>query len=425
MTCGATQSSDLPRITRKQLAAVCMGNGLDFYDFVTFAFFASQIGRTLFPDDGGTGLLYALLTFGAGFLTRPLGSIVFGRIADRRGRVPAMLLSFSLMGVSIVGLALTPAYATIGMTAPALAVTFRLLQGFALGGEVGPNAAFLYEAAPRSRRALYVAMLGVTQNLAVVASGAVGAILSAWLTPTDLDAYGWRIAFLVGAAIVPVAAWIRRTLVETTIPSATEASILPKGSRSLVIGGFLTLAGGNVAFLSIEYLGTYAQTVLNLPAENAFHSILVLGLVAAATDLVAAKLMDRGVRSWWLVLPWVVLLAFIIPAFMVLADLRTSGALLAITAFLGIVLELTFVPMLVVFVGALPRTARATLVGGAYAFAIAIFGGSAQPIINRLLAWTGNPISPAWYMTLAAAVGLVGIVMLIRQAPRLMRGQCA
>ena len=331
MTAADARPSAPPRINRKQLAAVCMGNGLDFYDFVTFAFFATQIGCTLFPDNGGNGLLYALLTFGAGFLTRPLGGIAFGWIADRRGRVPAMLMSFSLMGVSIVGLALTPAYATIGMAAPVLAVTFRLLQGFALGGEVGPNAAFLYEAAPRGRRALYVAMLGVTQNLAVVASGAVGAILSAWLMPAELDAYGWRIAFLIGAAIVPVAAWIRRTLVEPTMPDAPEASLLPRRSRSLVIGGFLTLAAGNVAFLSIEYLGTYAQTVLNLPAENAFHSILVLGLVAAATDLVAARLMDRGIPAWWLVLPWAVLLVFIIPSFMILTDLRTPGALLAIT----------------------------------------------------------------------------------------------
>lgn len=423
MTGIAVTGAAAPRINRKQLAAVCMGNWLDFYDFLTFAFFAAQIGRTLFPNGGGNGLIYALLTFGAGFLTRPLGGILFGRIADRRGRVPAMLLSFSLMGVSIVGLALTPSYRTVGMVAPILAVTFRLLQGLALGGEVGPNSAFLYEAAPANRRALYVAMQAVTQNCGVMASGAVGAALSAWLTPAQLDSYGWRIAFLLGACIVPLTLWVRRTLVDAMPPEQAAPRALPKGSRAVIVGGFLALVGGTIGFYSVEYLGTYAQTVLDMPAENGFRAILMLGLAAAATDVVTATLMDRGMGGRWLVLPWAFSLVLIIPAFMVLADLRTPGALLAVTIFLGVLFEWAFVPMLVQFVGALPRHARATLLGGTYALAIAIFGGSAQPIINRLMVWTGNPISPAWYITLAVFVGLVGMVILVRHAAGPANGQ--
>ena len=139
-------AGDKAALTKKQIAAVAAGNALEFYDFVTYSFFAVQIGRSLFPGDASHSLIYSLATFGVGFVSRPLGGLIIGRMADRRGRKPAMILSFSLMGIGIVGLALTPSYNMAGWAAPLLAVAFRLLQGFALGGEVGPNAAFLMEA---------------------------------------------------------------------------------------------------------------------------------------------------------------------------------------------------------------------------------------------------------------------------------------
>src|SRR5438067_10660528 len=138
--------------TKKQIAAVVAGNALEFYDFVTYSFFAVQIGRTRFPGDADRSLMLSLGTFGVGFLSRPLGGLLIGRYADRKGPKPAMILSFALMGPGLAGLALTPSYAAVGMAAPALAVLFRLVQGFALGGEVGPNAAWLLEAAPAGRR---------------------------------------------------------------------------------------------------------------------------------------------------------------------------------------------------------------------------------------------------------------------------------
>src|ERR1700746_824367 len=127
----------------RYVAAVVVGNALEFYDFLTFSFFAVYIGRTFFPSsDPSASLLASLATFGAGFVTRPIGAFVIGRMGDRLGRKPAMVLSFWLMGVAIAGLALTPSHATIGVAAPALVIFFRMLQGFALGGEVGPTTAF-------------------------------------------------------------------------------------------------------------------------------------------------------------------------------------------------------------------------------------------------------------------------------------------
>ena len=166
------------------MLAVVIGNGLEFYDFVTYAFFAAQIGRTFFPSDTpGTSLLASLATFGVGFLTRPLGALVIGRLGDRVGRKPAMLLSFWLIGIGVVGLPLIPSYAAIGVAAPLLAIAFRLLQGFALGGEVGPSTAFLMEAAPPLRRGLYVSLQATSADLAVCIAGIVALRSPACWTP--------------------------------------------------------------------------------------------------------------------------------------------------------------------------------------------------------------------------------------------------
>jgi len=212
----------------RKVLTVGLGNALEFYDFLTFSYFAIQIGHTFFPQSQTShGLLLSLATFGVGFITRPLGALVIGRYGDRVGRRPAMLWSFGLMGLAILGLALTPSSARIGIAAPILLLFFRLLQGFALGGEVGPSTAFLVEAAPLHRRGLYVALQLATQYLAGLAAGVVGLVLSGLLSPAQLDAWGWRIALLIGACVVPVGLYIRRSLPET-LHSSSQIATTPR-----------------------------------------------------------------------------------------------------------------------------------------------------------------------------------------------------
>lgn len=413
-----TQPLARPLLTRAQIAGVVAGNGLEFYDFLTYSFFAAQIGRTLFPQDGGHGLLLSLATFGVGFLTRPLGGLVIGRIADRRGRKPAMLLSFGCMGVALIGLALTPGYAVIGMAAPLLAVAFRMLQGFALGGEVGPNTAFLLEAAPPDRRGLYVSFQYATQDLAVLISGLIGLALSSALTGAQLDAWGWRVAFLLGAVIVPFGLTMRRTLAETlTEHAVSQASAAERRSYWIaIVAGLLILASGTVSNYSLSYLATYAEDTLHMPVTVAFGSTIALGLTGVVTELGAGWLVDRFGRKRVLLVPWVMLILLAVPAYMVVAEFRTPAALIGVTALLSVLLGGLSVPSLVLFTEALPAHIRAGSIGIVYALSIAIFGGSAQLVEHQLIALTGNPIAPAWYMTGFLVVGL-GAVAAIREVP--------
>src|ERR1700735_889374 len=136
-----------PALTGRAILGATIGNMLEFYDFITYSFFAIQIGHTFFPAQGPfASLMLSLATFGAGFITRPIGALVIGAYSDRAGRRPAMILSFVMMGSALIVLALTPSYESIGIAAPVIAIVARMVQGFSLGGEVGPTTAYLMEA---------------------------------------------------------------------------------------------------------------------------------------------------------------------------------------------------------------------------------------------------------------------------------------
>ncbi len=169
------------------------------------------------------------------------------------------------MGLSIIGLALTPSYASIGVAAPVLAVIFRLLQGFALGGEVGPTTAFLMEAAPPEKRGLYVSLQGATQQAAILAAGLVGVTLAKLLSPADLIAWGWRAAMLLGATVVPFALVMRRRLPETLEKQPhVKASRPTRAQIKLGLLMLVMMAGATIATYTFNYLNIFATHNLGM-----------------------------------------------------------------------------------------------------------------------------------------------------------------
>lgn len=403
-----------PSLSKKQIAAVAAGNALEFYDFLTYTFFAVQIGEALFPGSGEAKLLLSLATFGVGFVTRPLGGFVIGRFADRRGRKPAMILSFSMMGAAIVGLSLTPSYAMIGMAAPVLAVLFRMLQGFALGGEVGPNTAFLVEAAPPNRRAFYVSLQFATQNFSILIAGSVGLLLSSILTPEALLAWGWRAAFLVGALIVPFTIAIRKSLAETLVHDElrTAEAIGRRKVMILAVAGLLLLAGATIGTYTVDYITTFAQRTLGMKASIAFAATVLLGISMTSFNLVSGWLADRYGRKPVALAGWLGMFLAGIPAFLLMVQYRNAATLFSMTALLGMLTGILTPPSVTLFTEALPARVRAGALGTVYAVSIAIFGGSAQFMEQLLIDRTGSQIAPAFYMTAAIAIGVIGVFML-------------
>jgi MFS transporter, MHS family, citrate/tricarballylate:H+ symporter len=409
-----------PHIKKRHIAAVVTGNALEFYDFVTYSFFSIYIGRAFFPESlTRFSLLASLATFGVGFVMRPVGAYVIGRMGDRVGRKPAMLLSFSLMGFGIAGLALTPSYTSIGLAAPILVVLFRLVQGFALGGEVGPTTAFLIEAAPPERRGLYSSLQYTTQDLSVLIAGLVGLGLANTLSEEALQDWGWRAALLIGVAIVPFGLVLRRALPETLHVRAATASPRPpvRSYRRIAMLGGIMLAAGTIATYTNGYLATYAIHDLHMSPSIAFGATVIVGLCGVVFQPLSGILSDRFGRKPVMLVPLGLLLLATLPSFALIAHFRNPAALYGATFVLASLLGLGAPACITWLTESLPTHIRSGALSLVYAISISVFGGSAQFIAAALIERTGNPLAPAWYMAGAMAVGLAAMVATRESAP--------
>jgi len=416
-----------PALTGRAILGAIVGNMLEFYDFITYSFFAIQIGRAFFPSESEfASLMLSLATFGAGFVTRPIGGLVIGAYADRAGRRPAMILSFTMMGSAIIALALTPSYDSIGIAAPILAIVARMVQGFSLGGEVGPTTAYLMEAAAAGRRGLAVAWQPASQQIAATAGALVGLMLSAVMTSEALDSYGWRIAFLIGGLTLPFGLWMRSGLPETLHLAETGTVVAQTAGHSLsairanarvLMLGLLILASGTTVTYVTQYMTTYAQNTLHVAADLAFATTVVsngMGIVAA---LCGGWLADRAGRWPLMVWPQLAALLLTYPVFLWVVDARSAFALLGGLGILSLVRTIPYSVFYVALAEGLPKNIRGGAFGTLYAVAIATFGGTAQLVVTWLIHATGSALAPAWYMLFATAVGLVAMGMMRETAP--------
>ncbi|CCE08418.1 conserved membrane hypothetical protein [Bradyrhizobium sp. STM 3843] len=417
--------ADEPQISVQRAAfAATIGNMLEFYDFITYSFFAVEIGRTFFPAQSAYGsLMLSLATFGAGFVTRPIGGIVLGIYSDRVGRRPAMLLSFALMGVAILTIALTPSYATIGLAAPIIVILARMVQGFALGGEVGPTTAYLLEIASPENRALVVAWQPTSQEIAATAGALVGVVLSRAMAPEALDAYGWRIAFLIGAACLPVGLWMRSSLPETVIPDASKEEartshlVLAGRHIRLIVLALMILASGTISTYVTQYMTTYAKTTLHVAADLAFTVSVVSNGLQIAGAILGGWLADRYGRKPVMVWPQLAVLVLTYPAFLWIVNAPGAWSLLFGFGLLSAIGSLPYTAFYAAFTEALPQEIRGGVFATIYAVAIASFGGTAQLVVTWLLHVSGDPLAPSWYLLVAAAAGLVAMALIPETAP--------
>ena len=427
----------------RAIAAATVGNALEFYDFFIYGLFAVQIGEAFFPAHSAyVSLMLSLATFGVGFLSRPLGAVLLGAYADRVGRRPAMVVSLSMIGISMVVLGCIPSYAQIGLAAPLLAVIARLVQGFSLGGEVGANSAFLVETAPQDRRAEIVSWQGVSQAIALVLASLVGTVLAAWLSPSALASYGWRIAFLLGAAIVPCGYWLRRDLAETLQEQEARYPQIPveggpareweRGRWQLarrhwkpMAFGLMAIAAGTVGTYIFVYIATYAQTTLHLPPRAGFLASLAGYGVEIPCILLGGRLADRYGRKPVNVWGNLAFLLGIYPAFVWVITARSVTALIWAMVLLNAAYSLRMGSFYAALMESLPPRIRSGGFGTVYAASVAVFGGTTQLIVTWIIHVTGSEIAPAWYLIGFTLIGQIAYMLYPETAPVRLRGRAA
>ena len=407
------------------LAAVTVGNILEWYDFAVYAFLTTVIARVMFPaGDATVSLLLSAGAFGVGFLTRPVGAVVFGFLADRRGRKLALLVTFGMMGGATLAIGLIPSYATLGVTAPLLVVLARLLQGLATGGVVGGATAMLIEHAPPGRAGYYASWQAASQAGALLLGALAAATVSATLAPAALETWGWRVPFWASVVIVPLALYIRRRVddpeafVRQVRSASSPLSLLWRTHRAAVACGFgITIIWTVSTYFFFIYVPLYAHTVLKLPMSTTLFSNSVALVFMLVVTPLAGHLSDRVGRYRVIVTAALAIVVLVVPGFAFLLS-HPDAAALALFQVVSAVLSALFIgPAPAAIAELFPVGVRSSGVGVAYNLSVTVFGGFAPLIATSLVARTGNPLSPTWYVIFSCGVSLLVLLLTLRKNP--------
>jgi MHS family citrate/tricarballylate:H+ symporter-like MFS transporter len=401
---------------------VTSGNFLEMFDFFLFGFYATYIAKTFFPlDNDFTSLMLTLMTFGAGFLMRPLGAIVLGGYVDRVGRRKGLITTLAIMACGTILIAFVPGYATIGLAAPALVLIGRLLQGFSAGAELGGVSVYLSEMATPGNKGFYVSWQSGSQQVAIIVAAAIGYGLNQYLAPEAIADWGWRVPFFVGCMIVPVIFVIRQSLTETEVflakkhhPGFVEIYRNMVVNWRVVLAGTLLVVMTTVSFYLITvYTPTFGRSVLKLTSADSLvvtfavgvSNLIWLPLWGAVSDRIGRKPVLLGFTIL------TILTAY--PALSWLVAEPSFERMLAAELWLSFLYGSYNGAMVVTLTEVMPADVRTAGFSLAYSLATAVFGGFTPAISTALIEATGNKAAPGLWMSFAAVCGLIATFMLL------------
>jgi MHS family citrate/tricarballylate:H+ symporter-like MFS transporter len=402
---------------------VTSGNFLEMFDFFLYGFYATYIARTFFPaKDEYASLMLTFVTFGAGFLMRPLGAILLGSYIDRIGRRKGLLVTLGIMATGTVLVAFVPGYATIGYAAPLLVLAGRLLQGFSAGVELGGVSVYLSEMATPGNRGFYVSWQSASQQAAIMSAALIGYLLNNWLQPHEIDAWGWRIPFFIGCLIIPFVFVIRRSLQETEAfkarthrPDFREIlGSLVANWRIVLLGMMLTVMTTVSFYLITVYAPTFGKSVLKLSATDSLLVTFCIGLSNFIWLPLMGALSDR-IGRWPLLVVFAALAMLTAhPVLAWLVHRPTFGHMLEAELWLSFLYASYNGATVVALTEIMPAHVRTVGFSLAYSLATAIFGGFTPVISTWLIETTADKAAPGWWMAFAGLCGLLAALVIYR-----------
>jgi MHS family proline/betaine transporter-like MFS transporter len=413
---------------RRMIVAATIGNVLEWFDFVVYGFFAVTIAEVFFPaGDPTVSLLITFGAFGLAYFVRPLGAIVVGGFTDRAGRKAGLLLSIALMMIGTTLMAVTPGYATIGIAAPIIITLSRLLQGFSVGGEFGSAVSFLAEHGG-GRRGFAASWQFATGGMITVLASLFGVTLTTLLTHQQLVEWGWRIPYFFGMLVGPAGLYIRAKVVETPefveaeLPPTIPISDLLRRHPMPVLLAFGIAIISNSSFYILAYIPTYGEKTLHLPASTGFTATLVGGAILAIGCPLAGHWSDKISRPLLMVIACWLFVLTSYPSFWLMAGWPSLAACIIAVAWLQLVKAGYSGVLPSLLSEQFPVEVRAIGVSLGFSTAVSIFGGLAPLVATWLIAQTGDPLSPSYYLIFTALLSLaalIGIQWRRRRATRL------
>ncbi|HEX3995201.1 MAG TPA: MFS transporter [Acetobacteraceae bacterium] len=420
-----------PTTLRRVVIAATIGNVLEWFDFTIYGFLAVVLAQVFFPTgDGTVSLLVTFGAFGLAYLVRPLGAIFVGSYTDKHGRKAGLTLSIALMMLGTTLMALTPGYATIGLAAPILITLARLLQGFSVGGEFGSSVAFLMEHGSH-RKGFAASWQFSVAGLITALASLFGVALNTLLSHDQLLSWGWRLPYIFGMLVGPAGLYIRSRLAETQEfleakqPEAMPIrELLQKQPLALVLGIGASIIS-NSSFYILLYIPTYGQKTLHLPAYTGFVATLIGGVVLAVCAPLFGHWSDKMARPRIMVATaWLFVLTSW-PCFFMMASWPTLASCIFACAWLQL-LKAGYSGVLPSLLGEqFPVATRAIGVSLSFSTAVTIFGGFAPLVATWLIAHTGDPKSPGFYLVATAAMSAAALAMIQMRSARQVRAKLA
>lgn len=400
----------------RAMFATMFGNILEIYDFVAYGIFAVPISKTFFPAGNDLfALILTLVTFAVGFLARPIGALVIGRYADRVGRKKALSLTLNMMGLGTLVMVATPSYAAIGFAAPCIILMGRLLQGFSAGGEIGSAITFAIESVPKHRRAFASSIQKAAQGAGVLLTALVGLSLSSIFTDAQINAWAWRLVFVVGLLIVPVGLYIRRSLPETFHAGTRgrETGLLSQLGKfkGLVAYGVLVEIFATVSAYVANYFTTYATHELHMPLAKGYVGQIAFSLTVMIATPISGIIADRFGYRRIMLIGAVATAMFIYPLIAYLNANPTVHALIGVRVAIAIMSSLYGACTGLALASIFPEDFRATGTGLAYSIGVTFFGGFTPAIVATLIGFTGNKLIIGYYAMAAALISSTALVL--------------
>lgn len=399
---------------RKAVISSSIGAALEWFDIIVYATFATVIARNFYPDSDPTfALILTFATFAISYLIRPLGGMVLGSYADRKGRKNALSLTLMLMMGGTLIMAVAPTYAMVGVWGGVIILLSRLIQGFSAGGEFGTATAFLIETAPH-KKAFYSSWQVASQGAALVLASGFGYALTEGLSDEALNSWGWRVPFFVGLLIGPVGLYIRARLSETEefiqsekVASPVKTLLVNHYGRLLAAAACVGVA--TISVYMILYMPTFAVTNLGIPATAAFLGGMTAGLITLVGVPFVGHLADRVGPAKVMTLAAVGALLLAWPLFQLMVTNPTVPTLVIVIGLLGVIMAFYFGPLPALLSSLFPAEIRGTGLAITYNVGVTLLGGIAPLVLTWLLDVTGSLSAPGFYYMAIAVISLVGL----------------